>query len=115
MGTKLALACFILFILCACGKQGPAGAAGADGKAGADGVNAATSAYTISSIADPCGDAPGIIDEVLLILANGQVLVSFSDNTNGKNTRFSILPPGRYTTTDGSNCTFTISAGGQVI
>lgn len=109
-GSVLLLLC----LLSACGK-GPAGEAGAKGDAGAPGADAALSAYSIVNVIDVCGDAPGIIDEVLLVLANGQVLVSFSENANGKNTRFSILSPGTYQTTDGSACVFTLTADGRVL
>lgn len=99
------------------GAQGPQGVRGETGAAGADGVNgldAALPPYSVVSILDPCGDAPGIVDEVLLKLANGQVLVSFSDNSSGKNTRFSILSPGTFITTDGSSCVFTLDAHGDI-
>lgn len=106
---KYAVGVLCLISLAACGrKPGPQGAQGIPG------INGVISDYQINRIEDPCGDAPGIIDEVLLILANGQVLVSFSENANGKNTRFSILPPGSYQTTDGSGCVFTITSSGDV-
>jgi hypothetical protein len=72
------------------------------------------SAYAVVAIEDPCGDAPGIYDEVLLKLASGQVLASFSDNSSGKNTRFALLPPGSYVTTDGSSCHFTLNVDGSL-
>lgn len=68
----------------------------------------------IASIADPCDDAAGIVDEILLLMADGQVIASFSDNANGKNTRFAVVPPGAYTTTDGSSCQFTVNNEGVV-
>lgn len=70
---------------------------------------------SIVAVLDPCGDTAGVVDEVLLKLSNGQVLASFSDKANGKNTRFSILSENvTYQTTDGSNCTFKIVNGAVV-
>ena len=65
----------------------------------------------IATILDVCGDAPGIVDEIILQLSNGQLLASFSDTQAGINTRFSLLGDGSYTTTDGSNCQFTVVNG----
>jgi len=68
----------------------------------------------ISEIVDPCGDDSGY-DEVLLRLTDGTLIASFSENTSGKNTRFSILTPNDsqlFMTTDGTNCTFKIPATG---
>lgn len=84
------------------GPQGPQGPAGPTGT------------YQIISIIDPCGDASGIYDEVLLKLANGTIIASFSDNANGNNTRFSLIPAGSYVTTDGSNCHFSVDGSGNV-
>lgn len=81
------------------GNEGPIGLTGPQGP---------TSPMSVASIVDPCGDDSGIYDEVILRLANGQLLASFSDNANGKNTRFSLLTPGSYVTTDGSNCNFSV-------
>lgn len=115
----------LLSILIGCGRKpgpvGPAGQQGIQGErgekgdAGSPGADAAINPYDVVAIKDPCGDSPGVIDEVLLVLANGQVLVSFSSNANGDNTRFAILPPGSYVTTDGSNCHFTLTADGEVL
>lgn len=79
-----------------------------------NGANGTSSPVAISELVDPCGDAAGIHDEVLLRLANGQLLASFSDNANGLNTRFSLIGPGSYQTTDGSGCNFTINADGSI-
>lgn len=68
----------------------------------------------ITAILDPCGNAAGIYDEVLLKLSDGKILASFSDNSSGKNTRFSIIPAGSYVTTDGSSCRFEVNASGNV-
>jgi hypothetical protein len=84
------------------GIDGKDGTDGTDGKDGKDGKDAEI------QIVDPCGDAPGIIDEVLLILPDGSVLASFSETVEGRNTRFAVIPPGTYMTTDGSKCVFTL-------
>lgn len=81
---------------------------------GADGADASVTAYTIVDVINPCGDAPSVYDEVLLKLANGSFLASFSDNASGSNTRFSIIPAGSYVTTDSTSCHFTIHADGIV-
>lgn len=73
-----------------------------------------TTQYGIVEIIDPCGDTPGIYDEVLLRLATGQIIASFSDNLNGYNTRFTILQAGTYVDTDGSGCVFTVHADNTV-
>lgn len=90
------------------------GVAGADGQDGSDGQDAAPTAFTPVALLDPCGDFAGTVDEVLLKLSNGTVLASFSDNANGKNTRFGILGAGSYQTTDGSGCFFSIDANGDM-
>jgi hypothetical protein len=67
----------------------------------------------IVSIKDPCGDKSGVFDEVFLVLSTGEMLSSFSDNANGLNTRFSLLTPGSFVTTDSSSCKFTVVADPQ--
>jgi cell division protein FtsB len=69
--------------------------------------------HNITKIVDPCGDGPGF-DEVLLKTSSGKVLASFSQSSSALSTRFSVLPPGTYTTTDGTSCTFTVSSTGSV-
>lgn len=64
----------------------------------------------ITSIKDPCGDKANVYDEVFLVLSTGEILTSFSDQANGKNTRFAKLVPGSFITTDNSNCYFTVVA-----
>jgi hypothetical protein len=71
--------------------------------------------YTATAVIDPCGLYPGKINEVLLVLANGHILASFSDNASGLNTRFGLLTPGNYVTSDGTLCYFTIDADYKVI
>lgn len=88
---------------------------GLDGSDGQDGSNGVNGTNGILAIVDPCGDKPGVHDEVLIRLANGQLLASFSNNVNGDYTRFSILQPGsNYVTTDGSGCYFSVDAINQL-
>lgn len=88
------------------GLNGSTGENGLDGLNGAPGLDA-NMTYQVVEIIDPCGQQhPHGFDEVILKLGNGKYLASFSDNANGLNTRFGILPPGSYVTTDGTNCHF---------
>lgn len=93
------------------GPEGPQGDPGADGE---DGATPAASPYEVTQVIDPCGDASGIYDEVILKMANGTLIGSFSDNSEGRNTRLSLLTPGSYVTTDGSNCHFSVSVNGSI-
>lgn len=65
----------------------------------------------IEGMVDPCGNHPSKVDEVLLRLSTGELLVSYSDTAAGLNTRFAVLGNGTYGTTDGTNCTFTVNNG----
>lgn len=102
------------------GLPGPAGSPGLDGEDGTDGTNGADgrdatlSPYTPVGLFNPCGDAAGVADEILIQLANGQIVVSYSDTSTGKNTRFAVLEPGHYKTTDGDRCYFTVNADGSI-
>jgi hypothetical protein len=64
--------------------------------------------HNVTKVVDPCGDGPGF-DEVLLRTSSGKLIASFSQNQSGLNTRFSILTPGSYSTTDGTGCSFTVN------
>jgi Collagen triple helix repeat (20 copies) len=81
---------------------------GLDGEAGSD---APPSPFSTVEIIDPCGDHPNAFDEVFLKMANGTLLASFSENANGKNTRFSVLTDGFYITTDNTGCQFSVNNG----
>lgn len=96
------------------GAKGDKGEKGNKGDQGNTGASAPISPYEVTQIIDPCGDAPGIFDEVFLKMANGTLIASFSDNANGNNTRLSILTPGSYVTTDGSNCHIVVHSDGTV-
>lgn len=107
---KLLALLTIAILVSSCGPRRPGkiGAPGLDGKNGEDGLDADLT-YQVVEIIDPCGPQRNDgFDEVILKLGNGQYLASFSDNANGKNTRFSLLPSGNYQTTDGTGCNFTI-------
>lgn len=94
------------------GLNGHNGTNGSNGHDGADGHDAPPTPFTPVALLNPCGDAPGVYDEVFLKLQNGTILASFSDNANGDNTRFAVVTPGTYQTTDGDHCVFTINASG---
>lgn len=87
---------------------------GQDGATGANGLDAPPTPFSPVALLQPCGDSPNVYDEVFLKLSNGTVLASFSDNINGYNTRFSVLVPGNYATTDGTGCTFSVDASGTI-
>lgn len=80
-----------------------------NGVDGQDGQDAPTNDFDVVELIDPCGEETNF-DEVLIRLANDQIIASFSENKNGKNTRFVVLNPGTYQTTDGTNCVFTVDS-----
>lgn len=96
------------------GVQGAQGNTGATGSQGLPGVDATPNQYDVVSLIFPCGQPVGVIKEVLLRLANGTIIASFSDNVNGLNTRLAIIPPGTYQDTDGTHCVFTVHSDGTV-
>lgn len=77
-----------------------------------NGESAPVSAYAPAEVIVPCANT-GSFSEVLLRLHNGQVLVSFSNNTEGSMTRLTLLPDGTYMTTDNTGCVFTLSTEGS--
>ncbi len=81
---------------------------GANGSNGTNGTNATLPAYTPVAPIFPCGKTVAY-KEVLLRLANGEILSSFSDNTAGSMTRLTFLPDGAYMDTDNTSCQFTIA------
>jgi len=82
---------------------------------GKDGSDSPPTQYTFTGVLDPCGDATGIVDEILFKMANGQILCSFSNNTGGDFTRLAILVAGDYVTTDRSGCFFTVTEDNKII
>lgn len=87
---------------------------GLNGTNGTNGNNAPPTPFTPIALLDPCGDTPGIFDEIFIKLQNGTIIASFSDKANGENTRFSVLVAGNFVTTDGSNCHFSVDASGNL-
>lgn len=67
--------------------------------------------YEVSEIVDPCGKQ-ATYDEVLLKLANGQLLAHYWGSGNSFITTIS---PGSYITTDGTACRFTVTPEGEVV
>lgn len=67
----------------------------------------------VVGLLDPCGDATGQFDEVLLKLSDGRVMAYFEDG--GK--RFlSVLSVGTlYETTDSQRCRFKVSGTGALL
>lgn len=108
VALQMAIALLIVALFTGCGKDASTGLPGPRGEAGPQGAD------SIVAIVDPCGDSPTVIDEILIILSDGRVLVSLSEQANGKNTRLALLPPGTYQTTDGSSCTFTVNTNSSI-
>lgn len=106
---KFFILTLIFLTLTAC--KGPAGANGQNGAQGPAGQDAPPTPYTPVGLVNPCGDAPGIADEVFIEMANGTLVASYG---TGNSVRFAVLTPGSYITTDGDNCTFTINANGEL-
>lgn len=66
----------------------------------------------VTKLIDPCGDAPNIYDEVMMVMNNGKVVAYFED---GSDRHLSVLvPDAAYETTDGSHCRFSVNAMGQL-
>lgn len=99
------------------GKIGNPGAPGSDGNKGDKGDDGATGPQGPKGddaqlqVIDPCGDAPGIIDEVVIKMPDGSFLALLTANLSGDYSRLALLPDGSYVTSDGSNCLFSIAGG----
>lgn len=90
------------------GSDGATGAKGDKGDKGDTGNPGVTPSFTPVDYVQPCGPTVPY-KEVLLVLFDGSILGSFSDNASGLNTRFAFIPDGSYIDTDGSNCNFTVT------
>lgn len=90
--------------------DGAVGPAGPQGPQGDPGNPASVPQYSVKEVIDPCGDDAGAVDEVLLRLQNGSILVMYTQSFGGAFPRLAILAPGSYVTTDTTNCSFSINA-----
>lgn len=88
------------------GPKGETGATGPTGEQGTPGLNAVLESIEL------CPSLPGDYPEYLLRTTQGLFAVYF--DYNAKRAFLSKLIPGRYITTDGRNCAFTITPELQV-
>jgi hypothetical protein len=92
------------------GVNGVDGTNGTNGTDGRDGVDTSMTAYTVVEVIDPCGRQT-MFDEIMLRLANGQLMAVYADPSNQFLT---FVPPGTYMTTDGTKCIFTVTPELQI-
>lgn len=85
------------------------GAPGANGEPGAPG---SASKFSVVHPIAPCGEASSPWKEVLLCLADGSILATFSSAMDGNQTRLSFIPAGSYIDTDQSGCHFSVANDG---
>lgn len=97
------------------GLNGSDGTNGQDGEDGEDGQDAVISQFAPIDLVNFCGNSSLAWSEVGFRLANGTIVASFSENANGKNTRWTVIRPGSYITTDGYGCNFTVTVSGQIV
>lgn len=83
------------------------GTNGSQGSQGVQGSQGIQGPATPINIIDPCGKQSAN-DEILIRLSDRTIISSFSDSASGANTRFALLGPGNYITTDATNCHFTV-------
>jgi hypothetical protein len=86
-----------------------------NGLNGSNGLNAPPTPLTPVELIDPCGAVSGHVGEILIRLNNQTIIASFSDDLGGTNTRFAVIGPGNYMTSDGTFCNFTVNSNGEVI
>ena len=80
-----------------------------NGLQGAEGQQGPVSAFSPMIPIRPCGAASSPYKEVLLCLADGSVLSSFSSTMSGDNTRLAFLTSGSFQDTDESGCIFNVT------
>lgn len=74
--------------------------------------NGAAAPFTPVEYITPCGPESSAYKEILLRMADGSVLGSFSQDSSALTTRLALLPDGSYVDTDQSSCAFTLSTSG---
>lgn len=94
------------------GETGAQGIQGNTGAAGTDGKDAPVTAFTIVNPITPCGPDSSAYKEILLCLADGQLLADFSKSSDGDLTRLAFIPVGSYQDTDNSACAFSVASDG---
>lgn len=77
---------------------------------GTDGSDAPPTNFTIIDTIDPCGPE-AVFDEVLLRLADDSLLAFFA----GSGGFLTLIGPGNYITTDGTNCQFAVDSNMNVL
>ena len=92
------------------GQDGADGQQGEKGDNGVDGVNLAQ-----VTLLNPCGDAPGLVDEIIIRLPNGTLLATFTDSSNGKDLRLAVISEGDFETRDGDNCSYSIDSNNNIV
>lgn len=60
----------------------------------------------------PCGISSSNWKEQLILLNDGSLLGTFSENLSGQDTRLALIPDGSYIDTDESGCNFNINTSG---
>lgn len=83
-----------------------------NGQPGEDGKDVEPGAYTITQLVNPCPLIPGQHREVLLRMANGELIAHYS---HGSKQFLTLVGPGSYTLTDGSGCNFEVDSALTVI
>lgn len=76
-----------------------------------NGEDAPPTAYTVVDIINPCGDATGH-DEVLFRLQNRSLIAHYA---SGSAQFLTVLAPGSFVTTDGTNCHFSVNNAMDVV
>lgn len=85
--------------------NGSNGSDGLDGQDGVDGADGAPGLNALVEVIDPCGQESSY-DEVLFRFSDGNLYAVYA---SGNKIHLTELVPGTYITTDGTDCTFTVT------
>ena len=97
------------------------GMKGATGTQGEPGTSVPDGASLLIAVINPCGDAPGIYDEIVFVDTDGHAYAYYEDNADytsykDQNRRIIEIPVNTYLrTTDGDNCKFKLDGGANLI